>query len=420
MKTQTLPAAPPRDPRIIGGIGLAFAALCAAIASCIGGSPGLVGGFILATMAILAALGARVRRLLAERTRDLAERDRFFDLPLDMLCIAGFDGTFKRLNPAWERLLGYRLDMIENVPFMNFVHPDDREMTAKEFGKLLEGGTVRDFENRYRCHDGSYRWLSWTSAPVPEAGLIYAVARDITVRKSVEEDLKRSKDTAESANKELEAFSYSVSHDLRAPLRSIDGFSQVLIDEFADRLDERGLGYLKRVRGAAARMTNLIDDLLNLSKLSRLDMRKETVLITDLANKIAQELRKEQPERKVEFAIRPGTVAEGDPRLLRIALENLLGNAWKYTKNRPLAHIEVGVRTGKGERPAYYVKDDGAGFDMAYASKLFGAFQRLHSVEEFEGTGIGLATVARIVHRHGGQVWAQGEVEKGATFYFTL
>jgi PAS domain S-box-containing protein len=370
-------------------------------------------------LSMLTSIGNQIG-LFIDRRRAQEELDRFFMLSLDMLCIAGFDGAFKSLNPAWERLLGYKLEMIENVPFMNFVHPDDRDRTTREFEKLIEGRTVSDFENRYRCRDGSYRWLSWTSAPAPEAGLIYAVARDITARKSVEEDLKRSKETAESANKELEAFSYSVSHDLRAPLRSIDGFSQVLMDEFADRLDEKGLGYLKRVQGAAARMTNLIDDLLNLSRLSRLDMRKETVLITDLANKIAEELRKEQPERKVEFSVRPGTVAEGDPRLVRIALENLIGNAWKYTRNRSVAHIEVGVRTGSGERPAYYVKDDGAGFDMAYASKLFGAFQRLHSAEEFEGTGIGLATVARIVHRHGGRVWAQGEVEKGATFYFTL
>ena len=223
----------------------------------------------------------------------------------------------------------------------------------------------------------------------------------------------------EATNKELESFSYSVSHDLRAPLRSIDGFSQALLEDYGDRLDEEGQDYLRRVRLASQRMAQLIDDLLNLSRLTRAEMRREMVDLSALAREIAAELRRSQRQREATFVIAGGLVAEGDGRLLRIALENLLGNAWKFTAGRPHARIEFGATTDH-DRPVYFVRDNGAGFDMAYADKLFGAFQRLHAVTEFEGTGIGVATVQRIIHRHGGRIWAEGAVDQGATFYFTL
>jgi signal transduction histidine kinase len=222
-----------------------------------------------------------------------------------------------------------------------------------------------------------------------------------------------------AVNKELEAFAYSVSHDLRAPLRSIDGFSQALLEDHADKLDANGQDHLRRVRAASQRMGQLIDDLLNLSRVTRAEMCRETVNLSDLAQTIAAELQETQPKRQVEFAITEGLVTNGDVHLLRAVLENLLDNAWKFTSKHPRARIEFGVTQIEG-RPVYFVRDDGAGFDMAYADKLFGAFQRLHSRAEFEGNGIGLATVQRIIHRHGGRIWAEGLVEQGATFYFTL
>ncbi|MCH8989019.1 MAG: type IV pili methyl-accepting chemotaxis transducer N-terminal domain-containing protein [Chloroflexi bacterium] len=222
-----------------------------------------------------------------------------------------------------------------------------------------------------------------------------------------------------AANQELESFSYSVSHDLRAPLRGVDGFSQALLEDYGDKVDEQGQNYLNRIRAASQRMGQLIDDMLNLSRVTRTEMHREEVDLSSMARTIAAELSQSDPERDVEFVIGEGAVVTGDLPLLRAVMENLLENAWKYTSKHPRAKIEFGITRDDG-RPAYFVRDDGAGFDMAYADNLFGAFQRLHGATEFEGTGIGLATVQRILHRHGGSVWAEGAVEKGATFYFTL
>ncbi|RFC36610.1 MAG: His Kinase A (phospho-acceptor) domain-containing protein [Candidatus Nitrotoga sp. SPKER] len=222
-----------------------------------------------------------------------------------------------------------------------------------------------------------------------------------------------------AANQELEAFSYSVSHDLRAPLRSIDGFSRALLDDYSAHLDETGKDYLQRVRAATQRMGQLIDDMLKLSRVTRSEMNFKTVNLSVLAQTVVDELQHIQPERNVEFICTPGMLVRGDAHLLKVALENLLGNAWKFTSKREQAHIEIGV-THQVEASVYFVRDNGAGFDMAYVSKLFSAFQRLHAMTEFPGTGIGLATVQRIIHRHGGRVWAEGEPDKGSTFYFTL
>jgi signal transduction histidine kinase len=220
-------------------------------------------------------------------------------------------------------------------------------------------------------------------------------------------------------NDELGAFAYSVSHDLRAPLRSIDGFSQILLEDKGAVLGGDGRDHLERVRAAATRMGALIDDMLLLSRLTRDEMRVENVDVTALARSVVDELRAREPQRNVEFESNGATPAKGDARLVRIALTNLLGNSWKFTRARKPAHISFGGETRDGES-VFFVKDDGVGFDMRYADKLFGAFQRLHSTTEFEGTGIGLATVQRIVHRHGGRVWAESAVGKGTTFYFTL
>ncbi len=233
------------------------------------------------------------------------------------------------------------------------------------------------------------------------------------------EDLQRRDIELAAVNEELEAFNYSVSHDLRAPLRSIDGFSQALLEDYGDNLDEQGKDYLGRTRAASQRMGILIDDLLNLSRVTRGDIRREEVDLSAIARLVASELQQDDSGRQVTFEVAEGAVTMGDPHLLRTVLDNLIGNAWKFTGNHPIAKIEFGV-TEKDGRPAYFVRDDGAGFDMAYAANLFGAFQRLHAMTEFSGTGIGLATVQRIIHRHGGRVWAEAEVEQGATFYFTL
>ncbi len=222
-----------------------------------------------------------------------------------------------------------------------------------------------------------------------------------------------------AANKELEAFSYSISHDLRAPLRSIDGFSLVLLEDYSGTLDGEGKACLHRVRAATQRMGILIDDLLNLARITRTEMKLQKVDLGAVAQSILAGLTKTQPERRIEIKIQSGLEAFADFQLMRIALDNLLGNAWKFTSKRESACIEFGMTQCNGS-PAYFVRDDGAGFDPAYADRLFGAFQRLHDKGEFPGSGVGLATVQRIIRRHGGQIWAESSVGQGATFYFTI
>ncbi len=250
--------------------------------------------------------------------------------------------------------------------------------------------------------------------------------REIIERSQVEKEVERQRlELAQSnaelmaANAELESFSYSVSHDLRAPLRAIDGFSHALLEDCTDRLDEEGKVYLNRIRAATQRMGSLIDDLLELSSLSRTAMQTQALNISALARSIAVDLQQEQPERQIDLRIQDGLIASADLGLIRVALENLLSNAWKFTSKRASALIEFGQAEVNGVL-AFFVRDDGAGFNPVYADRLFGPFQRLHGITEFAGTGIGLATVQRIVHRHGGRIWAESAVDRGATFYFTL
>ncbi len=291
---------------------------------------------------------------------------------------------------------------------------------------------ARTFESRHARKDGTTYPVEISVRCVAQNQREYliAVVRDITERKLAEQDLRELSQqldqrvrerTAqlEAANKELESFSYSVSHDLRAPLRAIDGFSQALLEDYSAKLDKEGRQHLHRVRAAAQRMGQLIDDMLSLSRVTRGEMRMEKVRLSGLAQEIAGELARREPERNVVFTIAPEAVVTGDSRFLRVALENLLGNAWKFTSKRPVARIEFGVTEQEGRR-VYFVRDNGAGFNMQYADRLFAAFRRLHTTEEFPGTGVGLATVQRILHRHGGRVWAESETDCGATFFFTL
>jgi light-regulated signal transduction histidine kinase (bacteriophytochrome) len=253
--------------------------------------------------------------------------------------------------------------------------------------------------------------------------LAFQTAEAEAAHRITETDLERmvAERTLElqNVNQELEAFSYSVAHDLRAPLRSIDGFGQALLEDYGDRLDADGKKYLANVRESAQRMALLIDDLLKLSRVVRSEFRRDPVDLARLATSVLSQLEKTAPERMVEQVIGDALIASGDAALLRVLLENLLGNAWKFTAKRPAARIELGARDEEGRR-VFFVRDNGAGFDMKYADKLFAAFQRLHTSAEFEGTGIGLAIVQRIVRRHGGRVWAEGELGRGATFFFTL
>jgi signal transduction histidine kinase len=237
--------------------------------------------------------------------------------------------------------------------------------------------------------------------------------------RTANEELGRLTSQLAIANRELETFSYSVSHDLRAPLRAIDGFTAFVLEDSADRLDAKGKADLQRVREAAHRMARLIDDLMELARVSRTDIRREDVNLSEIVESIVKDLRGRDPQRNVELTVAPGLHAQGDAQLIRIALQNLLENAWKFTGKRPRAVIEFGAASANG-RTAFFVRDDGAGFDPDHADKLFAPFQRLHRAAEFPGTGIGLATVQRIVHRHGGRVWAESVPEEGATFHFTL
>lgn len=264
--------------------------------------------------------------------------------------------------------------------------------------------------------------------------IIIALQMNIVKRKRVEEKIKELNLTLEqrikartkqleAANKELESFAYSVSHDLRAPLRSMEGFSAALLEEYSQKLDDEGKDYLQRVRAASRRMAQLIDGMLELSRTTRVEMRHESVNLSLLAKTIAADLNKSQPKRRVEWIVEPDMVVHGDVRLLRAVLENLLNNAWKFTARCDKGKIEIGLLSLSGveqSNSTYFVRDNGVGFDMRYADKLFGVFQRLHRATEFPGTGIGLATVERIIHRHGGRIWAEGKVDEGATFYFTL
>lgn len=289
-------------------------------------------------------------------------------------------------------------------------------------------------ESWQRRRDGEKRLLAWwCRALKDERGNVVgalSTARDITERKQAEEEIRRLNEELEQrviertaqleeVNKELEAFTYSASHDLRAPLRRVDGFGKILLEEYAEKLDEQAVHYLNRIRASTQQMGLLIDDLINLSRLTRIEMKEEKVDLTEIVKRIATELQSAQSERKVEFAIQDGLFGRGDERLLTIALENIVINAWKFTANNPNPKIEFGLTEQKGVS-VFFVRDNGIGFDMSYIDKLFTPFQRLHSTSEFPGTGIGLATVKRIIHRHGGRLWAEGKPGEGATFYFTL
>jgi PAS domain S-box-containing protein len=353
------------------------------------------------------------RRILIEQSRD-------------GIVVLDQNGKVYEANRRFAEMLGYSQEEITKLNVWDWEYLYPPEQVKEMIRTVTENGD--HFETRHRRKDGTIYdvEISTNGATFADQKLIFCVCRDITERKQAEAKLKRtladleqSGVRLEATNKELESFSYSVSHDLRSPLRSIDGFSQALLEDYQDRLDKTGQDYLKRLRGASQKMGELIDGLLKLSRLTRSEMRLEIVDLSALAEEIATRLQETQPERRAKFVIDKGLTANGDPDLLRALLENLLGNAWKFTDKNPEAKIEFSLDKN-GDKKAFFIRDNGAGFDMAYADKLFGAFQRLHSAEAFPGTGIGLATVQRIINRHGGTIRAEGAVDKGATFHFTL
>jgi PAS domain S-box-containing protein len=335
-------------------------------------------------------------------------------------------------NNAAKAIFGYSEDEVLGKPLTVLMPERYRDAHRKALERFGLTGEAHIVGKTVQLHglrkDGSEFPLElsisvWTTR---EGKFYSAIIRDITDRRQAEEEIKKLNDELrrraaelEVINKELETFAYSVSHDLRAPLRSIDGFTQALLEDFSDKINGQGRDYFRRVRAATHRMAQMIDDMLRLSRATRTGMQRQVVDLGAMARSIADELQKAQPGRLVEFVIGSGMMVKGDNRLLRAVLENLLDNAWKFTSKHTHARIEFGVAEKEG-KPVYFVRDDGVGFDMAYAGKLFSPFQRLHSSDEFPGTGIGLATVQRIINRHGGCVWAEGEVQKGATFYFSL
>ncbi|MFT3735294.1 MAG: CHASE3 domain-containing protein [Rhodocyclaceae bacterium] len=362
-----------------------------------------------------------VRRKLAE-----TERDRFFTLSLDLLCIASGDGYFKRVNPAVQEILGWTPEEFLTRPFLDFVHPDDHEATMKEVEKqIVAGKTVLRFENRYLHKNGSWRILSWAS--VPHENLMYAMARDMTGARETEAqinrlnfDLQARAIQLETANKELESFSYSVSHDLRAPLRHIHGYVQMLTRESEAQLSDNAKRYLKTIQDAGREMAQLIDDLLSFSRMGRAEMHTKRIDLADIVRAVRQDLDMTTRGRNIEWHIDSLPAVEGDINMLKQVCVNLLDNAVKYSRQRDPAKIEICHSGEQDGMLVFFVRDNGAGFDMRYADKLFGVFQRLHRADEFEGTGIGLANVQRIIARHGGRVWAEGKPDLGATIYFTL
>ncbi len=367
---------------------------------------------------------------LRESERMLAEAQRLghvgswrFDVPSGMLM----------WSPELYRIFG--LEPGTFVPtldaFAEYVHPEDRSTIAEpgargqpddlhEMRIIRPDGEIRHISTRVAnifSDDGAPLEMVGTTIDVTENKVMEDEVRTLNVE--LEQRVRLRTAQLESANEELEAFAYSVSHDLRAPLRALDGFSLALLEDYTDGLDATAQDYLGRVRAASQRMGVLIEDLLGLSRVTRREMVLEDVDLSAVARRIVERFQQEQPERSVEFAIADGLRAQADPGLLEIVLENLVGNAWKFTSKRKSAHIEFAV-DGEGGEDVYHVRDDGAGFEPTYAGKLFAPFQRLHTMSEFPGTGIGLATVQRIVHRHGGRCWAEGAPGVGATVYFTL
>ncbi len=405
----------------------------------------LIGGVITALILFAATHAeARARDLAERRAAELRVSEaalresesrlrRMMESNVLGITIAAPDGRIVEANDSFLEMLGYtredltagRLNMLDRTP------DEFREVDESARALMKEGTNHKPYEKKLlRCDGSGIPVLVGTAYLGGPEELAAGMFIDLTDAKAAEREIQRLNEELEqrvitrtaqleASNKELESFAYSVAHDLRSPLRAIDGYAKFLLDDYGDRLDDEGRSYLHRSRAASQRLGQLIDDLLDLSRVSRVEMQIQTVDLSSIARRIAADLRGSDHDRKVEFVIAPGITARGDERLLELVMQNLLGNAWKFTARVPEARIEFNSTVVDGKE-AYYIRDNGAGFDMSYVDKLFRTFHRVHSPAEFPGTGIGLATVHRVIERHVGKVWAEGEVDKGATFYFSL
>ena len=381
-------------------------------------------------------LGTAVRRALVEKEERAALR-QVIDLNPTFIFAKDRAGRFVLVNQAMAEAYGTTVEEMLGKAEAD-VTADAQEVARFLKADLETMDTLREVfipEEKIIDAAGKVRWLQTVKRPIVAADgtadRVLGVAADITERKRAQEEILRlnadleervRQRTAqlEAANKELEAFSYSVSHDLRAPLNTIDGFSQLLERAAGDKIGDKGKHYLSRIRAGTRQMGELIDGLLSLAKLSRDQLRSEVVDLSAVCRKTAQAYREREPKRKVRIQIQDGLLAHGDPLLLSAVIQNLLGNAWKFTSKRAEAHIDIGSEVGASGETVYFIRDNGAGFDKVHAGRLFGTFERLHSQAEFSGTGVGLATVQRVIERHGGRVWADSVENEGAVFYFTL
>lgn len=357
-------------------------------------------------------------RDVTEARRAERDRDRLFNFSLDMLCIAGFDGYFKQLNPAWEKALGWTNEELMSKPYLDFVHPEDRQPTIDAAGGLAEGKTVITFENRYRCKDGSYRWISWNSYPLMEEKLIFAAARDITERNNAEEQIARQAKELTRSNAELEQFAYVASHDLQEPLRMVASYTELIAKRYKGKLDAEADEFISYAVDGANRMRALINDLLVYSRMGTggkefAPTSMQTVLDEALSN-LQVTIRESGAE--ITHNAMPTVMADGS-QLVQV-LQNLIGNAITFRRESPpRVHIAAERR---GDEWVLSVRDNGIGIDSKYFHRLFTMFQRLHARNEYPGTGIGLAIVKKIVERHLGRVWVESQPGQGSTFNFTI
>jgi PAS domain S-box-containing protein len=378
------------------------------------------------------------RRAEAERRRTEQRFQRIVEAAQEGLWTLDADSRTTYVNRHAAAMLGYTQEEMVGRSLLEFIDPADHGQALQEIERQQRQGLnslLDDF--KFVRKDGTFLWTKVSACPVHDESTgqytgSLAIIVDITRRREAEAQVRRfnvelerriAERTAqlEYSNRELEAFAYSVAHDLRAPLRSISNFSLALTEDCAEQLDTTGRDYLQRIRASSQRMAELIDGILALSRVNRTELVEKDFDLSGLARSISEQIQRWKPERTVNFHIQNGLVVRGDAQLLRLVLENLMGNAWKFTRNKPVAEIEVGaLPETAGRRRVYFVRDNGAGFDMEYQKKLFGVFQRLHTQQEFEGHGVGLATVQRIIRRHEGRVWGEGRVGEGATFYFTL